>query len=122
MTKLFDLGDTIHGEPLSPVIDDDLFFTCEECGQIVDRRDLDQVIWREMPITSPWKRMSEVRPAARCKIPSCHRDQLVPVSLSHLIVCDEGPDDIAHDAVRLGRRAGYGVRTGDRQLPTPLTT
>jgi hypothetical protein len=53
MTKLSDLGRPIHGEPLTPVADNDPFYTCEECGQIVDRRDINQVIWHEMPDHEP---------------------------------------------------------------------
>lgn len=52
MTKLSDLGKPIHGELLMPA-NDDHFYTCEHCGQVVDRRDVHQLIWHEMPGHEP---------------------------------------------------------------------
>ncbi|RUW79635.1 hypothetical protein EOA28_07510 [Mesorhizobium sp. M2A.F.Ca.ET.067.02.1.1] len=55
MTKLSDLGPPIigkrhGGEP--PSINDH-FYACRRCRQIVDRRDLRQVMWHEKPQHEP---------------------------------------------------------------------
>jgi hypothetical protein len=54
LTKLSDLGKSIPVEPPIPVADEsEHFYTCRHCGQIVDRQDLNQVIWHEMPRHTP---------------------------------------------------------------------
>ncbi|RUV45339.1 hypothetical protein EOD29_00305 [Mesorhizobium sp. M1A.T.Ca.IN.004.03.1.1] len=51
MTKLSDLGPPItgrqHGSEMSTQVD--CFYACPVCGQVVDKRDLRQVIWHEQP-------------------------------------------------------------------------
>ncbi|TPI74958.1 hypothetical protein FJ423_23160 [Mesorhizobium sp. B2-8-9] len=55
MTKLSDLGRpfafTAHDQPSAPATPDT--YRCETCGQIVDRRDLRQVIWHVQPEHEP---------------------------------------------------------------------
>ncbi|TPL87377.1 hypothetical protein FJ948_21815 [Mesorhizobium sp. B2-3-12] len=51
-TELSDLGPPIlgrlhGGEPANDGVDH--FYTCAECGQSVDTRDLRQVMWHEVP-------------------------------------------------------------------------
>jgi len=54
LTKLSDLGKSTHVEPPIPVADEsEHFYTNRHRGQIVDRRDLNQVIWHEMPGHKP---------------------------------------------------------------------
>ncbi|RWF79013.1 MAG: hypothetical protein EOS26_03335 [Mesorhizobium sp.] len=49
MTKLSDLGPPITGTRHSEPVKDEgeHFYSCQTCGQAVDRRDLRQVIWHE---------------------------------------------------------------------------
>ncbi|MBZ9859714.1 hypothetical protein [Mesorhizobium sp. CA12] len=55
MTKLSELGPTFsfttHDQPGAPPTPDT--YRCETCGQIVDRRDLRQVMWHEQPGHKP---------------------------------------------------------------------
>lgn len=51
MTKLSDLGPPIMGKRHDgkPLREADHFYACRSCGQVVDKRDLRQVIWHEQP-------------------------------------------------------------------------
>lgn len=55
MTKLSDLGPPItgtrHGGPDKD--ERELFYECSSCGQLVDARDLRQLIWHEQPGHEP---------------------------------------------------------------------
>ncbi|MER8413931.1 hypothetical protein [Mesorhizobium sp. M1342] len=55
MTRLNDLGPPIPGKPHGgePADELDNFYTCPTCGQLVDMRDLRQVIWHERPKHKP---------------------------------------------------------------------
>lgn len=54
MTKLSDLGEMIFGKPVnSPEEEREHFYKCRHCGQIVDRRDLRQVLWHEQQRHKP---------------------------------------------------------------------
>ncbi|RWN99366.1 hypothetical protein [Mesorhizobium sp.] len=56
MTKLSDLGPPITGrrhEGSEPATEQEHFYACPTCGQLVDRRDLRQVIWHEQPGHEP---------------------------------------------------------------------
>ncbi|WP_167480883.1 hypothetical protein [Mesorhizobium waimense] len=47
MTKLSELGPPNLGR--EPAAELDHFYVCRNCGQLVDRRDLRQVIWHQNP-------------------------------------------------------------------------
>ena len=44
------IGQWLGGEPANPL---DHFYRCEACGQMVDRRDLGQVLHHEKPDHKP---------------------------------------------------------------------
>lgn len=50
MTKLSDLGPPIIGRQHGGMLKEgDQFYACPACGQVVDKRDLRQVLWHEQP-------------------------------------------------------------------------
>jgi len=51
MTKLSDLGPPNLGRPhgSEPAAEVHHFYVCPNCGQLIDRRDLRQVIWHQNP-------------------------------------------------------------------------
>ena len=55
MTKLSDLGPPIPGKRhgVEPEQEEDNFYACPYCGQMVDQRDLRQVMWHEGPGHEP---------------------------------------------------------------------
>lgn len=55
MTKLSELGRFVAGERLGgePPTEADHFYVCAACGQAVDRRDIRQVLWHEVPDHEP---------------------------------------------------------------------
>jgi hypothetical protein len=55
MTKLSDLGRPIPGKLHGgePEREEDNFYPCPYCGQMVDQRDLRQVMWHEGPGHDP---------------------------------------------------------------------
>lgn len=58
MTKLSDLGPahavTVHSQPgAADLTESSRFYECETCSQIVDKRDIRQVIWHEQPQHEP---------------------------------------------------------------------
>lgn len=56
MTKLSDLGPPIPGNRHGGdhYDEQDNFYSCPICGQMVDMRDLRQVIWHERPKHKPF--------------------------------------------------------------------
>ncbi|QKC90588.1 hypothetical protein EB230_20920 [Mesorhizobium sp. NZP2234] len=55
MTKLSDLGRPVQGKLHGgePERQEDNFYPCPYCGQMVDQRDLRQVMWHEGPGHEP---------------------------------------------------------------------
>lgn len=55
MTKLSDLGPPIPGVLFGgeKIPEDQHFYPCPSCGQMVDQRDLRQVFWHEKPEHEP---------------------------------------------------------------------
>jgi len=55
MTKLSDLGPPIYGKRhgAGPAREEDHFYSCPYCGQLVDQRDLRQVLYHEEPGHKP---------------------------------------------------------------------
>ncbi|MER8385274.1 hypothetical protein NKH14_07080 [Mesorhizobium sp. M1380] len=55
MTKLSELGPPINGKKQGEPVKDESehFYECSECGQVVDWRDLRQVIWHQLPGHDP---------------------------------------------------------------------
>lgn len=55
MTKLSDLGPPIPGKHHGgePADERENFYPCPACGQLVDMRDLRQVMWHEEPGHKP---------------------------------------------------------------------
>lgn len=55
MTKLSDIGPPIRGKRHDgdAADEEDNFYSCATCGQLVDMRDLRQVIWHERPKHKP---------------------------------------------------------------------
>jgi hypothetical protein len=61
MTKLSDLGPAIRGSAGDPDNEQDNFFICVACGQLIDTRDLRQVMWHEKPRHEPLDLDDEAR-------------------------------------------------------------